>query len=162
MGNKSKNKPERKLFRREQPGSKENLLIRIGQLERRSQLLEMHIAKLMTLAEGLSQIVIAKGVVTEEEYKQNIHEAMKKFYVTPDVGDKPLPVEEGTPEVVTEGIPENASEESSAPGIKSAEVDVKPAVVEETETPAEAEPEGVIEGSMTVKLEIPEGTEADG
>lgn len=54
---------------------------KIMSLENDLRDLSTHFIKMMTLCEALSQIVIEKNVVTEEEYHEHIKKALSKFQV---------------------------------------------------------------------------------
>jgi len=98
-----------KIFRRNQKGSKQDIQVRLTQAERDINELVQYFMKTMTLCEALSQIVIDKKVVTEEEYKENVKTAASKFFVTDSTLAQEKPEDSGT----TEG-PDLPGEESES------------------------------------------------
>lgn len=89
-----------KTFRRNNPinRSTENRLV---MLENDFKELSMNFIKLMALTEALSQLVIDKQIVTEEEYHEFIKAAVQKFTYDPTatMGEKPEETETKTEEV---------------------------------------------------------------
>ena len=72
-----------RLFRRNQRDTKQNIALRLARLERENNEIAFTLMKHMAICEGLSRIVIDKGLVTKEEYQDILHESAKLFNLVP-------------------------------------------------------------------------------
>ena len=134
-----------RVFRRGQRDSKRNISLRIARLENENNQLAFSLMKTMAICEGLSRIIINHGIVTEEEYQENLRESAKLFNLVPnqDLAKDPK------------------TEEEISKAADEIEKEIQEAVEDEEEAEKEGDPRPESEVPNTEDLVKDEGNTAE-